>query len=165
MQQAVVKFNLQRVLADPTGEQDRPLVVRRANMRKPASALMAQGQAGLSGIGGPTSNAAATAAAAAAAAGLSSNTVFSSGSNVGQAAAAGVGMGATQLAVMDMMPQDRGDMQAIYRMQQPPQLMALQVSGCGLQQRRNTRGAAGRDSAACPSLLRGHFKQRCIADA
>jgi hypothetical protein len=50
----VLKFNMQRVLSDPTGEQDRPLVVRRANMRKPATALMmgAAGlQAGLSGSG------------------------------------------------------------------------------------------------------------------
>jgi hypothetical protein len=40
--QAVLQLNLCRVLQDPTGEQMRPLVVRRANMRKPASALMQQ---------------------------------------------------------------------------------------------------------------------------
>jgi hypothetical protein len=40
--QAVLQLNLCRVLQDPTGEQTRPLVVRRANMRKPASALMLQ---------------------------------------------------------------------------------------------------------------------------
>lgn len=65
--QAVVKFNLQRVLGDPTGEQDRPLVVRRANMRKPAAALMPGGAAGLQ----------------AAAAGLSPNSAFSSASSAG----------------------------------------------------------------------------------
>lgn len=65
--QAVVKFNLQRVLGDPTGEQDRPLVVRRANMRKPAASLMPGGAAGLQ----------------AAAAGLSPNSAFSSGSSAG----------------------------------------------------------------------------------
>jgi hypothetical protein len=65
--QAMTKFNLQRVLSDPTGEQDRPLVVRRANMRKPAASLMLGGQSGLQ----------------AAAAGLSANSAFSSSSNVG----------------------------------------------------------------------------------
>lgn len=39
--QSVLQYNLCRVLNDPTGEQTRPLVVRRANMRKPASAIMA----------------------------------------------------------------------------------------------------------------------------
>eukprot|EP00879_Flechtneria_rotunda_P003486 GHRR01003715.1.p1 GENE.GHRR01003715.1~~GHRR01003715.1.p1 ORF type:complete len:499 (+),score=190.43 GHRR01003715.1:1683-3179(+) len=42
---AVMQFNLCRVLSDPNGEQDRPLVVRRANIRKPASALMLPQQA------------------------------------------------------------------------------------------------------------------------
>ncbi len=65
----MLKFNLQRVLGDPTGEQDRPLVVRRANMRKPATALMPGGAAGLQ----------------AAAAGISPNSGFSSSSSVGGA--------------------------------------------------------------------------------
>jgi hypothetical protein len=38
--QAVLQLNLCRVLQAPTGEHMRPLVVRRTNMRKPASSLM-----------------------------------------------------------------------------------------------------------------------------
>lgn len=71
--QAVLKFNLQRVLSDPSGEQDRPLVVRRANMRKPAASLM-MGQSGLQTAAGLHSSMHA--------AGMSSNSAFSSGSNL-----------------------------------------------------------------------------------
>ncbi|KAF6260316.1 hypothetical protein COO60DRAFT_909475 [Scenedesmus sp. NREL 46B-D3] len=42
--QAVLQLNSCRVLQDRCGDQTRPLVVRRANMRKPASALMLQQQ-------------------------------------------------------------------------------------------------------------------------
>lgn len=35
---AILQFNVRHVLPDPTGEQDRPLVVRRANSRKAAGA-------------------------------------------------------------------------------------------------------------------------------
>lgn len=88
--QAVLKFNLQRVLSDPTGEQDRPLVVRRANMRKPAASLMLGGASGL----------------AAAAAGLSANSTFSSGSNVGSGYMS-VGPNSAQLAARDISKQQQ----------------------------------------------------------
>lgn len=89
--QAVLKFNLQRVLSDPTGEQDRPLVVRRANMRKPAASLMLGGPSGL----------------AAAAAGMSANSTFSSGSNVGSGYVS-MGGNSSQLAAMDISKQQQG---------------------------------------------------------
>jgi CUG-BP- and ETR3-like factor len=90
--QAVVKFNLQRVLSDPTGEQDRPLVVRRANMRKPAAALMMMGgQSGLhsgSGFQG---------AAGMQAAGMSSNSAMSSGNNLATGMSGMSGSGTLEL--------------------------------------------------------------------
>jgi len=83
--QAVIKFNLQRVLSDPSGEQDRPLVVRRANMRKPSTSPLL-GQPGLQS----------------AAAGLSANSAFSSGSNVG---ATVMSIGSGPLTAMDLQSQ------------------------------------------------------------
>lgn len=72
----MLKFNLQRVLSDPTGEQDRPLVVRRANMRKPAASLMMIG-----GQSGLHSGSAFQGAGGMQGAGMSSNSAISSGSN------------------------------------------------------------------------------------
>lgn len=110
----MLKFNLQRVLSDPTGEQDRPLVVRRANMRKPANALML-GAAGMQQGGGPTG-------------GLSNNSGFSSGSNAGTAGHLTIGSG--PLGALDL--QAQGSMNQLglgpadmpYYMQP---LMAMQV--------------------------------------
>jgi hypothetical protein len=115
--QAVLKFNLQRVLADPHGEQDRPLVVRRANMRKPAALMMGQ-QSGLSSLlqspvgAGP---------------GMSGS-VLSSGSNAvaAAAAAAAAGAGFRSPAVagyMDFMPHhsDPGTYSMLQPQQQHPQ--------------------------------------------
>lgn len=87
----MLKFNLQRVLRDPTGEQDRPLVVRRANMRKPVASLMLGGPSGLQ----------------AAAAGMSANSTFSSGSNVGSGYIS-MGGNVSQLAAMDISKQQQG---------------------------------------------------------
>lgn len=38
---AIARYNLSRALPDPTGQQHRALVVRRANVRKPWSSVMA----------------------------------------------------------------------------------------------------------------------------
>lgn len=121
--QAVLKFNLQRVLGDPAGEQDRPLVVRRANMRKPAASLMIGGAAGLQ----------------AAAAGVSGNSAFSSGSNAGL-----MSMSATHATGMDLQQQGSIGQMGLGEMpyyMQP--LMAMQVRGTAKPHRYGRVGGGG----------------------
>jgi hypothetical protein len=87
-----VQFNLCRVLSDPTGEQDRPLVVRRANMRKPAAAMMLPHQTILSG-GTATATAAAGGARPGMVAPLAAAAVAAVGGSLSGAGSGGLGTG------------------------------------------------------------------------
>jgi CUG-BP- and ETR3-like factor len=49
---AVQQFNMRHVLPDVTGEQQRPMVVRKANSRKPASMVLPQLSGGPLGASG-----------------------------------------------------------------------------------------------------------------
>lgn len=88
----MLKFNLQRVLSDPTGEQDRPLVVRRANMRKPAASLMMMG-----GQHGLQNTSPFQGASGMQAAGMSSNSAMSSSSNLATGMSGMSGSGVLEL--------------------------------------------------------------------
>jgi hypothetical protein len=121
----VLKFNLQRVLSDPTGEQDRPLVVRRANMRKPAASLMMMG-----GQSGLQNTFAFHSAAGMQALGMSSNCAMSSGSNLATAMSGMSGSGALELQQPGSLQQlGLGAPQGPFLLQP---MMAMQV--CGLSQ-------------------------------
>lgn len=151
--QAVLKFNLQRVLSDPTGEQDRPLVVRRANMRKPASAMM-MGASGLQ---------------AAAAAGLSANSAFSSGSNVGAGGHMSMSMGSGALSAMDMQQQGSLSQMGLGAPEMPfyvQPYMAMQVRGYyWVVSARVWTASAGNEVAWPAALLRCQHSARLAGHA